>query len=72
MHNYLKTLDSIPRMYSIMKETAFFKITDEQKSHIDHILSKQQWTSGRCDGRKVAAYFNFHIVNDKFKTPGSE
>ena len=52
-----------------LKETAFLKITDEQKVQITEILSKQKWTSGKCGHRKVNAYFNFHIENVKFEKP---
>jgi len=72
MYNYLKTLDSLPRLYMVLKETAFYKITDKQKSHIDEILSKQKWTSGQCKNQKVDSYFNFHIANAGFMESGGK
>ena len=63
MYNYLNTLDTIPSAFKVMRETAYFKITDEQKDHIKKVLEKQKWETGSCGKQKVNSYFDFYIEN---------
>jgi len=67
MYNYLNTLDTIPAAYRVMRETAYFKITDEQVAEMSELFLKQDWKSGICDELKVNSHFDFHIENNEYK-----
>ena len=62
--NYLKTLDTIPRPYELMRKTAYFEVTDDQRKYIEDIMAQQEWTSGYCNGKKVVSYAIFHVANE--------
>jgi hypothetical protein len=66
MFNYLQTLDSIPRPYEVMKKTAYFEVTNEQRKYMEDVLAHQDWTSGWCKDKKVISYLTFHITNKDY------